>query len=146
MVGENGKVEEEYASQDGSHEEYVFVNTENEKAEHGRNVFHNKEGHIPVTDKKPHQGVDLTGAPINMEDREIGIENGEQNNEENGKQQVMVIEVDKQMGLPIRLPPDRPTAARPHVPAERFCWLLTSVLLRPFVFLELFHHSFLEPS
>ena len=77
MVGKNDKVEEEYASQDGSHEEYILVNTKNEKTHHGHNVFHDKEGHVPVTDEESHEGVNLTGAPINMEDCEIGIEDGE---------------------------------------------------------------------
>ena len=82
---------------------------------------------VSITNQEIHEGVDFPGSLSNMEYREVGIENAEQDNEEEGNEEVMAIELDIYMGFPIRLPPNGLTATEEHISAEWFRWLLPSI-------------------
>lgn len=62
-----------------------------------------------------------------MEDREIGVENGKQDNEEEGEEEVMAVDVDVYVGFPILLPPNGSAAAEEHISAEWARWPLSSI-------------------
>jgi len=81
---------------------------------------------VSIANQEIHEGVDFPGSFSNMEDGEIGIENGKQDNEEEGDEEIMAIEVDIYMGFAIRSPPNGSTATEEHVSAQWFRWLLPS--------------------
>ena len=62
-----------------------------------------------------------------MEDREIGVENGKQDNEEEQQEEVVAIEVDVYVGFSIRFSPNGSTATEENMPAGRFRWLLPPI-------------------
>jgi len=62
-----------------------------------------------------------------MEDREVSVQNGKQDNEEEGKQEVRAIEVDIHIGFPVRLSPNPSTATEVQISAGRLRWLLASI-------------------
>lgn len=76
-----------------------------------------------------------------MKDREVGVENGKEDNEEEGEEEVMAIDVDVYVGFPIRLSPNGSTATEEHMPAERARWALSSILSRSPIFFPLSHDS-----
>jgi hypothetical protein len=82
---------------------------------------------VSVANQEIHEGVDFPGSFFNVENGEVGIENGKQDNEKEGDEEIMAIEVDIYMGFSIRSPPNRSTATEEHISAERFRWLLPSL-------------------
>ena len=62
-----------------------------------------------------------------MEDGEVGIENGKQDNEEEEEEKVMAIEVDVYVSFSIRPPADGSAATEKHIPRERLRWFLPSI-------------------
>lgn len=82
---------------------------------------------VSIANQEIHERVDFPGAFFNVEDGEVGIENGKQDNEEEGDEEIMAIEVDIDMGFPIRSPPNESTATEEHISAEWFRWLLPSL-------------------
>jgi hypothetical protein len=79
-----------------------------------------------------------------MEEREVGIEDRKQDNEEKGEKKVMAIEIDIHMGFSIRPPPNGLTTAEDHIPAEWFRWLLASIPYYSFIFFRSDHFSPLD--
>ena len=82
---------------------------------------------VSIANQEIHERVDFPGSFFNMENGEVGIENGKQDNEEEGDEEIVAIEVDIDMGFPIRSPPNGSTATEEHISAEWFCWLLPSL-------------------
>jgi hypothetical protein len=82
---------------------------------------------VSTNNEEIHDGVDFPGSLLNMEDREVGIENGEQDDKEEGEEEVMAIEIDIKVGFPVVLPPNRSTPPEEHVSAEWFGWPLASI-------------------
>ena len=127
MVGKNGEVEEEDAYNDGPCNGQTLIDTKQDKAQRGQDIFYGEEVDVSIADQEIHEGVDFPGSFFNVEDREVGIENGKQDNEEEREQEVMAIDVDKHMGFPIRFPANGPTAAGENIFGEWFGWLLPSI-------------------
>jgi hypothetical protein len=75
---------------------------------------------ISITNEEIHQGVNLHGPILYMEDRKVGIENTEQYNEEESDEETVAVAVDIEMGFPIRPPSNRLAVSREHVSAEGF--------------------------
>ena len=82
---------------------------------------------VSIANEEIHEGVDFPGSFLNVEDGEVGIENGKQDNEEEEKEEVMAIEVDIYVGFSIRSPPNGSTATEEHISAEWFRRLLPSI-------------------
>lgn len=86
MVGENGEVEEEDTYDNGSRKNQILINAKDEKAQRGQDIFYGKEVDVPIANQEVHEGVNFEGSLFNMEDGEVGIEDGKQDNEEEGKE------------------------------------------------------------
>jgi hypothetical protein len=127
MVEKNGEIERNGRQDADSHNEDILVNAKNENHRRGQDVFDGVEIHIPMTDEEVHQGIHLLGSGFYMDDRKVGIENGEQDDEEKSSEEFVAVAVNTQMDFPIRLSPDGLTAPRKHVPAERPCWPLPPI-------------------
>jgi hypothetical protein len=128
VVCENGEVEEEDTYDNSSGRNQILVNAQDEKAQRGQDIFYDEEVDVSTSNQEIHEGVDFPGPSFNMEDREVGIEDGKQDNEEKGEKEIMAIEIDIHMGFPIRPPPNGLTTAEEHIFAEWFRWLLASIL------------------
>lgn len=128
MIGKDSEIEDEDAGHDDSGDEEILVDAEDSESECGQDVFYDKEVDISVTDQKIHEGIDFTGPPFHMKDGKVRIENAEQDNDEEGEEEVMTIEVDIEMGFPILLPPHISASTEKHILAQRSCWLLAPVL------------------
>lgn len=85
MICENGEVEEEDTYDNGSGNKQIFVNAKDDKTQRCQNIFYGKEVDVSIANQEIHEGVDFPGSSLNMEDREIGIEDGKQDNEEKGE-------------------------------------------------------------
>jgi hypothetical protein len=62
-----------------------------------------------------------------MENREVCIQNGKQDNDEEEEEEMMAIEIDIQMRFPIRPAPNGSAAPGEYGPAERFCRLFAPI-------------------
>ena len=82
---------------------------------------------VSIANEEIHEGVDFPGSFLNVEDGEVCIENGKQDNEEEEKEEVMAIEVDIYVGFLIRSPPNKSTATEEYISAEWFRRLLPSI-------------------
>ena len=58
-----------------------------------------------------------------MEDREVSVQNGKQDNEEEGEEEVMAIEVDIYMVFSVCPPPNGSTATEDHISTGGFRWV-----------------------
>lgn len=76
MICENGEVEEEDTYDNGSGNKQIFVNAEDDKAQRCQNILYGKEVDVSIANQEIHEGVDFPSASLNMEDSEIGIEDG----------------------------------------------------------------------
>lgn len=85
MVCENGEIEEEDTYDNGSGNNKILVNAKDEKAQRGQDIFNGEEIDVSIADQEIHEGVDFPGSSVNMEEREVGIEDGKQDNEEEGE-------------------------------------------------------------
>jgi hypothetical protein len=61
-----------------------------------------------------------------MEDREVSVQNGKQDNEEEREEEIMAIEVDIYMVFSVCPPPNRSTATGGHISDGGFGWVLPS--------------------
>jgi hypothetical protein len=59
-----------------------------------------------------------------MEDREVSVQNGKQDNEEEREEEVMAIEVDIYMVFSVCPPPNGSTATGDHISGGGFRWVL----------------------
>ncbi len=84
MVCENGEIEEEDTYDNSPDRKQILVNAQDEKAQCGQDIFCDEEVNVSTANQEIHEGVDFPGSSFNMEDREIGIEDGKQDNEEKG--------------------------------------------------------------
>jgi hypothetical protein len=128
MVEDQDEIKENDPQDHDSHQQKILVNTEDEKTQCGQNVFGNEEIEVPLPHEEIHEGVDFSGSSRHMEDRKVGIQDGKQDNEEEAQEEGMAIEVNKQMGFPICLPPDGFAAPGEDILAQRPCGFLASIL------------------
>jgi hypothetical protein len=127
VVCENNNVEEKDTYDNGSGNKQILVNTKDQKAQSGQDIFYGEEVHVSIVNQEIHKGVDFPGSSFNMEDREVSVQNAEQDNEEEGEQEVRAIEVDIHMGFPVRLSPNPSTATEVQISAGGTRWLLASI-------------------
>jgi len=139
VVGANGEVEEEDTDDDSSCDGQTLVNTEEDKAEHRKCILCREEVDVSVAHQEIHEGVDFPGSFFNMEDREIGVENGKQDNEEEQQQEVVAIEVNVYVAFSIRFSPNRSPATEENISAGRFRRLLPPIPSRSPILFELGH-------
>jgi hypothetical protein len=52
----------------------VLENAQDQNSQRGQSVLHPEEVHIALIDEKTHKGIDFVGAPFNLHDREVCIE------------------------------------------------------------------------
>jgi hypothetical protein len=141
MVTNNGEVDNQNEPEDDSDHEDVLVNTEDEKPQRRQDVLHGKKRDIPIPDQEVHERVDLPGTVLQVNDRKVGIQNGEKNDKEQGKEEVRVIEIDVKVGSPIRPPPNGSPTPRKNMTAQRCRWLLPPVRDDSPVFFQWTHLS-----
>jgi hypothetical protein len=101
---------------------------------------------ISITNEEIHQGVNLHGPILYMEDRKVGIENTEQYNEEKSDEETVAVAVNIQISFPIRPPSNRLAVSREHVSAEGFRWPLAPILDGSSIDFLSFHFSMSENS
>jgi hypothetical protein len=128
VIGKDSEIEDEDAGHDDSGDEEILVDAEDGESEGGQDVFYDKEVDVSVTDQEIHEGIDFPGPLLHMKDGEVRIENGEQDNDEEGEEEVMTIEIDIEMGFPILVPPHSSAPTEKHILAQRPRWLFASVL------------------
>jgi len=79
-----------------------------------------------------------------MEDRKVGVQHGEQDNEEQRDEELVAIAVNIKMGFAVCLPPNCLTATGEDVPAMWSCWLLASIPDSSSVSFRPFHRKILK--
>ena len=84
----------------------VLENTQDQNSQRSQSVLHPEEVHIALINEKTYEGIDFVGTSFNLEDREVGIKNGEQDDQKKGGEEPMPVAVNTQMGFPICLPSD----------------------------------------
>jgi hypothetical protein len=139
MVGKNGQVENQDKQNDGSNHSKILVDTKDHNAQSGQDVFQDEEVHVPIAHEEVHERVDFPSPFVDMKDREVGVQNGEQHDEEKEDKKVMAIDVDIQMGLSICPSPNGSTAPREDVPAKGRGGFLPSIRYASPVRFELNH-------
>ena len=79
-----------------------------------------------------------------MEDRKVGVEHGEQDNEEQRDEEPVAIAVNIKMGFAVSLPPNCLTATGEDVSAIWSCWLLPSITDSSSISIWPFHRKILN--
>jgi hypothetical protein len=86
VVGENNKVEKKDKHSTNSHTQPILADTKDDDAKRGQDIFHDEEVDVSIANEETHKRVDLHGPILYMEDREVGIENGEQDNDKESEE------------------------------------------------------------
>jgi len=118
MIRKNDQIEEKNKQNDRSHNQKILIDAKDQNAQDGQDILQNEEVHVPIAKEEIHEGVDFPGSSFNVENREVGIENREQDDEEKEEKEVMAIEVNMDMGFSISPSPNRSTTPREDVSAE----------------------------
>ena len=92
-MGKNNKVYEKDRNGPNSHRQQVLVNAKDEHREGRKDIFHDEEVDVPIANEKVHEGVDLLGSVLDMEDRKPCIQDRKQNNEEERYEETVAIAV-----------------------------------------------------
>jgi hypothetical protein len=127
MVGKDAQIEQKNEKNGRFHNQKVLVDAENHQSHGSQNVLHDEEVHVPIPKEEIHERVDFLRSPVNVKDREIGIENREQNDQQEKKKQIVTIEVDVQMGFAVCSPPNRPATPEEDVATKWMGRLLAPI-------------------
>jgi hypothetical protein len=141
VMAKDREVDKDDRGDNDSHEQNVLIDAQKENAERSKSIFRGKEVDIPIAKEKIHKGVYLQGSPFHVIDCKVGIEYGEQDNDEKSEKELVAIAVDIYRGFSIRFPANEGTSTGSHIPTDGFRHSLATILSVSFVFLELDHFS-----
>ena len=139
MVGKNGQVEDKDKQNDGSNHRKILINTKEQNAQSGQDVFQDEEVHVSIAQEEVHERVDFPGPFVNMKDGEVGVQHREQDDEEKKGKKVMAIDIDIQMGFSVCPSPNGSTTSKKDVPAKGGGGFLPSIRYDSLVLFEIDH-------
>jgi len=127
MMGKDYQIHEKDRDDKDLCDEEILVDAKKEEAQGGQGVFEGEEIEASTSNQVTHQGIDLPGPFVDVEDGEVGIKHREYDDEQDREEEQRPIPVHIGMDSPVSLPPYESPPSLKEIPAQRRCLFLAPV-------------------